>query len=155
MNIVEQLKPHTLFFDGACERQNDEMGMGVVIKDYDRNVVFTHSSSKEAIKISDKKWNIPFSNNVAEYDALRIGLEWCIKNKINKLIIKGDSMLVINQMSNTWSVVGGQYKKLALECKRLKEDFILFQAKWIPRERNGHADKLSKQNLKSHAKKSN
>ena len=38
------------------------------------------------------------SNNEAEYVALLKGLEWCVSNKITRLNVYGESMLIVKQV---------------------------------------------------------
>ena len=38
------------------------------------------------------------TNNTAEYDALNLGLELVIQMEIQRLLVKGDSLLVIEQV---------------------------------------------------------
>ena len=44
------------------------------------------------------------TNNYAEYMGLIIGLEEAVRLKIIKLIVKGDSLLVIKQMKGEYKV---------------------------------------------------
>jgi ribonuclease HI len=84
------------------------------------------------------------TNNVAEYEGLKAAAMWLDDNGIGeKILIKGDSQLVIKQMKGDWQVNSATSKKYAPEIKQLlKGKDVTFQ--WVPREENEEADKLSR-----------
>ena len=90
------------------------------------------------------------SNNVAEYAALIALLEWFIEQELcnQEIMVKGDSMLVINQMFGTWKIKNGLYAPLAKKARDLLSRFTKIQGEWIARDRNEVADGLSKDALK-------
>jgi ribonuclease HI len=154
---------NTLYFDGACAPINPggHMGMGVVIKDENGNTIHT---MRRQIMAEDFPGQT--SNNVAEYMALQMGLEWCIKSNIRELYVKGDSQLAIKQMRGEFKIKSGAYKEKALETKELIKDFDTITFELIKRELNQEADELSgiylegnkvtfyyTQNLKTHKQK--
>lgn len=126
-------------FDGSCEPRNPggNMGFGVVMK---------------ADGLVFHEWNQfvrshPHnSNNVAEYGAL----EYCLNKLIemgltdHEIEIKGDSKLVIEQMSGRWKMKGGMYFQYAKACKELLSQFENIKFTWVPRHLNQEADNLSK-----------
>lgn len=137
MDIISKVfKCH---FDGSCGPQNPggEMGMGAVVM-CEGEEIFKHSS-----KISSGKEN---SCNAAEYLALIKILEFLIDtDKTNeKIIIKGDSMLVVQQMNGVWRIKEGIYRTHALKAKELLKKFSDLKISWVPREENTICDKLSK-----------
>jgi ribonuclease HI len=86
------------------------------------------------------------TNNVAEYLALIKILDFLIRNNFteNRISIKGDSMLVVNQMKGLWRMKQGAYLSFAKEAKVKFEKFKNISINWIPREENESADRLSK-----------
>jgi len=94
------------------------------------------------------------SNNVAEYSGFIAVVRFlllgypseCERNE--PAIIRGDSKLVIMQVQGLWRVNGGHYLPFYREAKklwkRLKKQQPNITLEWIPRERNGLADELSK-----------
>lgn len=86
------------------------------------------------------------SNNVAEYLALCIGLQWLLDNGFseNEIEVRGDSMLVINQLAGTWRVKGGLYYDAYKRAETLRDKFTNISFKWIPRDQNAEADQLSR-----------
>ena len=135
------------FFDGACEPLNPggTMSCGMIICENGK-VIWQHGRivlpKKEALKKSS-------TNNCAEYAALWCLLQELIRRNLKnfKIIIKGDSQLVINQMWGTWGMNAGAYIPLALKCKEFLIQFTNLTGQWIPREENYLADSLSKSAL--------
>lgn len=89
------------------------------------------------------------SNNVAEYTALYEALRWLKENDHTKDKVQcyGDSKLVIEQMSQRWRVKGGLYVEAFKKTFCMAEEFQSIRFIWIPREKNGLADYLSKRHL--------
>ena len=89
------------------------------------------------------------SNNAAEHIAAGKLLEF-IKNNMNpcNVTLHGDSKLVVNQLNNKWKIKKGNYTKYAaqnvLTIYQMKNMGYTVNFKWIPRELNSRADKLSK-----------
>ena len=137
-----------LFFDGACEPFNPggTASYGWLIKKDGKELKNGHGviGSGEGM-----------TNNVAEYSGLIYGLEEFLKlNLQEKILIKGDSNMVINMISGKW---GWNKKKSKWQphekLPHLKELLnqalsflkkIEYEVKWIPREENKEADALSK-----------
>ena len=89
------------------------------------------------------------SNNVAEYAGFIAILEFLLEKGWEKeeVLVFGDSNLVIQQMFGDWQIRHGFYVPLALKAKGLVRRFPNMTGEWIPRERNGIADELSKAEL--------
>ncbi len=82
------------------------------------------------------------TNNTAEYEGLVASLRIAADLGIRKLIIKGDSQLVIKQVNK-------DYQRLLMEAyvdevRKLEERFDGLQAEHVPRAENSIADDLSK-----------
>lgn len=137
-----------LYFDGACEPFNPggTASYGWLIKKDGKEIKSGHGviGSGEGM-----------TNNVAEYSGLIYGLEEFLKLDFQeKLLIKGDSNMVINMISGKW---GWNKKKSKWQphekLPHLKELLnkalsllkkIEYEVEWIPREENKEADALSK-----------
>ena len=92
------------------------------------------------------------TNNVAEYEALMAAAQWLVDEGIeDKVLIKGDSELVIKQMKGQYKVSSATSKKYVPDIKRLLlgKDVSFF---WVPREENEEADKLSRMGYESYLK---
>ena len=88
------------------------------------------------------------SNNVAEYSAFCAVARECMKHP-GVIWIRGDSKLVVMQVTGKWKIHGGLYVPYFQEAKSLWQQ-IKDRAKltWIPREQNDICDVLSKKVLK-------
>lgn len=88
------------------------------------------------------------SNNVAEYKALIFGLERLLSLGLADACIevRGDSNLVIQQMSGNWQVKDGLYKPSAIEAVKLSTFFSNISYRFVRRELNTLADELSRAN---------
>lgn len=138
----------TIHFDGAYRFSYGihEYGCGWVM---DINGVDLVSKSFGGVSES------PFSSNKAEYLALKDSLEYLLMSEyfeFDKLIIIGDSRLVINQISDKWKIHSGVYVDIAKEVKNYiymhfhrNVEFI-----WTQRANNSKADKLSKEGLNNY-----
>ena len=126
----------SLYFDGLCRPRNPG---GIATYGY---VVYQDGKKvKSGSGVIGS--GIGMTNNVAEYSALKRAVEWVSRNCVDdEIVIKGDSQLVIHQMSGIWQIKSETSKKFVPEIRRLLEGrktrFI-----WIPREQNTEADLLS------------
>jgi ribonuclease HI len=85
------------------------------------------------------------TNNVAEYEALKAAAQWIRDSGTEgRIIIKGDSLLVIKQMKGEWRVRSATSRKYVPAIKKLLEgrdvSFV-----WVNREENQEADGLSRE----------
>jgi ribonuclease HI len=135
------------YFDGCCEPVNPggTASYGAVIFDgkkriWDCSKIFFPQKGKEK----------ETSNNVAEYSGFIAILEYLLENNLdgNKIIIHGDSNLVIQQMLGKWKIKKGYYVPFAYKARELLGKFKKQPTLvWIPREKNDIADELSKAEL--------
>ncbi len=91
----------------------------------------------------------PFSkdstNNIAEYTALAKALEWLVANNLafDKVEIHSDSQLVVNQLEGNYKVKAKRIVPLYRKVLLLKAKFPDMKIKWVPREQNREADRLT------------
>ena len=87
------------------------------------------------------------SSNVAEYAALCEALEFLLKEgrESSAIEVRSDSQLVTNQMGGDWKFHKGLYAEKYREAKRLSAQFACLRFKWVPREENEEADRLSRE----------
>lgn len=123
---------HTGYFDGASKGNPGQAGIGCVIVSPEGRTIWEHS---EAIGIA--------TNNEAEYTALIRLLENARALGIVEIHIKGDSQLVINQVSGGWKINHDHLFVLCEEARTLLGKFKQHKLSWIPREKNKQADRLS------------
>lgn len=87
------------------------------------------------------------SNNIAEYQALIKALEWLVQSGLrpDKVIIEGDSKLVINCVMGRWKTNMIHLRLLRSEVRGLLADLECpCHFRWIPRWKNQLCDDLSK-----------
>ena len=85
------------------------------------------------------------SNNVGEYAALVALLEWLLSaGMTSDVTIEADSSLVVNQMNGAWKCNDGLCSGKRDEAFDLASKFTGITFRWIPREKNGEADALTR-----------
>jgi ribonuclease HI len=124
--------------DGLCEPVNPggTCCIGYVIKKEDRMI------DKGSEVIGRGK---DMTNNVAEYSALIRALERIRQLGLEqeKVVVRSDSRLLVNQMKGEWKVKKPRIKSLYEKARGLARGIdVTFQ--WIPREENREADELTR-----------
>ena len=123
---------YTLMFDGGSRGNPGICGCGFVIYMNDELI------SQDSCVISENN-----TNNYAEYMALILGLTKAKELNIKKLFVKGDSKLVINQVTNKFNVKSENLKDLYAEAKMLILYFDSITFEHVKRNLNKVADKLA------------
>ena len=133
---------YTAWFDGACGPVNPggTATYGVMIKDRDGTIlVWEHGLVGEGSTMS---------NNVAEYAGVLQILKYLSSRPPGRVTIRGDSNLVIKQLTGKWRIKKGLYRSTAVEAKallaRLRSGGWKITLCWIPRTQNKECDALSK-----------
>lgn len=122
----------TAFFDGGARNNPGPAGYGVYIVDSNGTVLAELSGS---LGIA--------TNNVAEYHGLIAALQWAVDNGVNKIAIKGDSLLIVEQMCGNYKVKNEGLRPLYLQAKLLVMQIGDVTFAHVPREQNKDADRLS------------
>jgi ribonuclease HI len=84
------------------------------------------------------------SNNEAEYEALLHGLRLAISLGIKRLLVYGDSLLVVQQVNKEWDCNKETMEAYVQEVRRLENKFSGLEVHHLLREHNVGADTLSK-----------
>ncbi|GLJ44553.1 hypothetical protein SUGI_0935720 [Cryptomeria japonica] len=124
-----------LNFDGAGRGNLGQSGVGAIIRNEDGEVVHAISG---LVGIA--------TNNVAEIVVLEVGLRWCVNNEIDKLIIEGDSQIILNGVSK----FGFQNWRLASWILRINSLLTFLGEYHIQhtfQEGNKSADQLAKMGI--------
>lgn len=119
--------------DGGSRGNPGPAGYGAVVFSNDRDNVL--AERKAAIGTA--------TNNVAEYRGLIAGLEGAADVGATDVAVSMDSKLVIEQMAGRWRVKHPDLQPLNRRAKELAGRFDRISYAWIPREKNGHADRLA------------
>jgi ribonuclease HI len=87
------------------------------------------------------------TNNLAEYTALVRALQRAAELGGEHLLIRSDSLLLVNQMNGQYRVKNPQLKLLYDEASRLRDQFSTVSILHVPRAENSHADRLCNEAL--------
>jgi ribonuclease HI len=120
-----------VYFDGASRGNPGHAAIGAVVLDPPTRL----AEVSEYIGTG--------TNNVAEYRALIAGLRAARAFPARVIHVRGDSMLVVNQMLGTWKVKHAALKPLAREAIELLHDFAAVDIAHVPRDQNAEADALA------------
>ncbi|MCO5558792.1 hypothetical protein L7F22_012379 [Adiantum nelumboides] len=87
------------------------------------------------------------STNEAEYDVFISGLKICLAQKIQRLTVKGDALLIIKQILGVLACKNERVKiNVTSICKHFSQ-FEEVQLYHIPRKENEDADSLAQQTV--------
>jgi ribonuclease HI len=139
---------YIVYFDGLCEPCNPG---GVATSGY----VIYHDGLRVKCDAQIIGEGEGMTNNVAEYFGLMHAARWVSEHvptdveateigtktthKREKIVIRGDSQLVINKMSGTWKVKSMTSQRFVPLIWELLDGYdVTFE--WIPRDENAEAD---------------
>lgn len=124
----------TLNFDGSSSpKKRDKAGCGYVLK-FDDGAQYSNHELHSGEK----------SNNEMEYQGLINGLEKAIELGVENLTIRGDSQLIIRQVTGMYRVKKDTLIPLHRKVLELLKKVPLWSIEWIPRAQNEDADKASR-----------
>jgi ribonuclease HI/deoxyadenosine/deoxycytidine kinase len=129
---IETVDNYVMMFDGGSRGNPGPSGCGYVIYDSAYRIVYEGSLSLGTQ-----------TNNYAEYMGLILGVKKSCELDIKHLIIKGDSLLVINQLNGTYTVKSDNLKPLYNEAKKALLNFENVQYIHVKRNNNAAADELA------------
>jgi ribonuclease HI len=120
-----------MYFDGAFSIEGAGAGVLLVSPTGDElkymiQLAFSHEDS---------------TNNTAEYEGLIAGLRITAGLGISRLVVRGDSQLVVNQVNKAYDCP--QMWAYIDEVRKLEHHFDGLKLEHIPREKNAIADELS------------
>lgn len=121
-----------LMVDGAARGNPGQAGCGAVICDETGAVV------KELYRYLGKA-----TNNVAEYEALILGLEGVLALGGKELRVQSDSELLVRQLNGLYRVKDEKLKKLYRKALGLLQRLKSYRIVHVMRERNRLADRLA------------
>jgi Ribonuclease HI len=84
------------------------------------------------------------TNNMAEYEGLLAGLRAAAGMGIRRLLVLGDSQLVVNQVSKKYQCTDPQMDAYVREVRRMERHFDGLELRHVPRRDNTVADELSR-----------
>jgi ribonuclease HI len=126
-------------FDGACQPPN---GPGIAAYGF---TVEGPGLDVEESGLATPPYSERSTNNVAEYAGAIAALEWLLRNDYRgRVVAFGDSELVIGQMTGEYEVRAEHLTAYHDRLAQLAAQFASIEWRWVPREENTRADRLSK-----------
>jgi ribonuclease HI len=105
-------------------------------------VLFISPKGEQLKYVLQILWKV--SNNEAEYEALLHGIRLAISLGIKRLLVYGDSAVVINQVNKSWDRNKENMDAYYLEVRKLENKFYGLEFHHVVRDNNVAADVLSK-----------
>lgn len=122
----------TAYFDGGARGNPGPAGFGVYIVDGDGTVL---AEIAAGIGVA--------TNNVAEYHGLLAALQWAVDHGVKELAVKGDSLLLVQQMLGNYRVKHEGLLPLYRRARHLVVQIGEVSFEHVRREQNVEADRLS------------
>jgi ribonuclease HI len=124
------------WFDGSALPNPGDIGVGVVVASpagvrHERSVLSGNSGC----------------NNEAELSALCLALDLAHELGARRLLVRGDSDVAIRFANGLDSPVSVRLGELVARARASIGRFEEIRLQWVPRHRNGDADRLSRQAL--------
>src|SRR5438128_341576 len=133
--ITEKLEYWTMYFDGSPMVEG--VGAGIVLI----------SPTSERLKYVLQIYFLA-SNNAAEYEALLHELRIAISLRIRRLVVCGDSELVVNEVQKEYSCTSTKMSAYCLEVRKLEGTFDGLELTHVLQKNNNEADELAKMGSK-------
>jgi ribonuclease HI len=127
----ETVEVWQMYFDGSLKLQG--AGAGILF------IALGGGQLKYALQLL-----FSASNNAAEYEALIHGLNIVVSLGIKRLMVYGDSLVVISQINNEWDCSNDSMGKYCTAVRKLEDKFEGLEFHHVERDRNAAADTLSK-----------
>jgi len=140
------MKHVRIYTDGGARGNPGPAGSGVVIKSL-------HEDGTENETIAAlHKFLGHATNNIAEYEAVILGLTKAKELAVEKVELYMDSELIVKQIKGEYRVKNPELAKKFLEVYNLIHFFKDFKVRHIPREKNSEADALVNAVIDEHIK---
>jgi ribonuclease HI len=139
--MAQSQKPWLVMVDGASRGNPGPAGCGAAISD--ENGVVVQELSRYLGRTT---------NNVAEYEALLMGLEALLRLGRKKIVVQSDSELLVRQLNRQYRVKDEKLKALFERAIALLRQFNSYRILHVRREMNKLADRLANQGIDDAAK---
>ncbi|HOE16393.1 MAG TPA: ribonuclease HI family protein [Syntrophorhabdaceae bacterium] len=130
-----------MYIDGASSGNPGQSGAGLVVFD---------EENRELLR--DSLFLGHMTNNMAEYEALLFALKKAKEAGIIEASVYTDSLLLANQVMGKFKIKNDVLRAYVAAIKNIIGNFRYFTIQYIPRERNGIADKLAKEAIRRGAR---
>ena len=128
-----------IFADGGSRGNAGPSASGYVIMDNEQRIL---AQGGEYLGIT--------TNNQAEYQGVRLGLEKALELGIKSIEFRLDSMLVVNQMNGTYTIKNRDLWPINERIRELISHFEKVSFRHVPREMNQLADSEVNKTLDQH-----
>ncbi len=122
----------TIYTDGAARGNPGPAGAGAHIQDEHGNTI-----------AQDYRYLGEATNNVAEYQALLLGMERARELGAARIEMRADSQLVVRQLCGEYRVRNPVLQGLHARVLALASEFESVEYTHVPREQNREADRLA------------
>jgi ribonuclease HI len=123
-----------LHCDGASRGNPGPAGAGMVLHD-----------PQGRLQVRKGRYLGATTNNVAEYQALLLGLEEARKLSVKRLQVLADSELMVKQLTGRYPVKSPHLLPLWRQALQALEQFEAYAIMHVPREKNRLADEVANQ----------
>ena len=130
--MVSPSDPIVAYIDGGARGNPGPAGFGVRIEQPDGALIEEFGAS---IGVA--------TNNVAEYRGLLAALEWARAHSCKTVIVRSDSLLLVQQMRGTYRVKHPGLRPLYAKARLLAHDIGRVVFEHVRRESNVDADRLA------------
>ena len=127
------------WFDGSAHPNPGRIGIGVLLS----------GPAGERVEISRRAGH--GSSGDAEYLALIAALEKAVELGVAELLLYGDSQVVVHDVLLAPRHGARILEEHRLRAAQLRAALAQVQVRWVPRHRNGDADRLSQQAVRESA----
>ena len=124
--------PIVAYIDGGARGNPGPAGFGVRIEQHDGTLI---EEFAESIGVA--------TNNVAEYRALLAALEWAKRGGHDRLHLRSDSLLLVQQMLGNYKVKNAGLQPLHAKARLLAHEIGRVTFEHVGRSLNAHADRLA------------
>ncbi|MCE3261495.1 MAG: ribonuclease family protein [Pseudoduganella sp.] len=121
------------WFDGSAHPNPGRIGIGVLLS----------GPAGERVEISRRAGQ--GSSGDAEYLALIAALEMAVELGVPELLVYGDSQVVVQDVLLAPQAGAKALQEHRARVAQLMAALALVHVRWVPRHRNGEADRLSQQ----------
>ncbi|XP_002994296.2 uncharacterized protein LOC9648412 isoform X1 [Selaginella moellendorffii] len=133
---VTEESVYVLAYDGASKGNPGKAGAGALLRNPKGSVI-----EKLYMGLGTA------TNNVAEYEALILGLQAALDRNVTSIQVFGDSNLVCKQVAGEWAVRHEGLRALHAQVQALSMQFTTFSIHHVDREMNTEADALANKGI--------
>ena len=120
------------YIDGGARGNPGPAGYGVRVERSDGSLV---EEFGESIGVA--------TNNVAEYRGLIAALEWARAHEVSDLLVRSDSLLLVQQMLGRYRVKNAGLQPLHAAAQTLAKHMARVRFEHVGRSMNANADRLA------------